>query len=268
MRLEVEERQRGRSNKQTSLDVESARPGSEKKLTASNDTRLPDAVPIHGQGDVAKAVEDADEREPDLERVDVVLAQVGRTLQEADDEVVRERQQPGGPDGVVRADVGDDGELGRYPHVGREEAAEKRRERPAEEPVPDRVEEELVAAVRVLLPSGELVVDGQRHALLEAFAGVGAEPDAVPDALQAQGHVKVLRHVRLRPELLVAVLVRVDDLLQCGPAKYGVVADEGDDVPVGAGVLDRAVDQVREETTGLLSLLRVRSRQGAADRPT
>ena len=51
----------------------------------------------------------------------------------------------------------------------------------------------------------------------------------------------------LGPEFLVAILVKVADLLDGGPAEDSVVTDEGRDVTVADGVLDGRVDEVGEE---------------------
>lgn len=53
----------------------------------------------------------------------------------------------------------DNGHLGGEADVGEEELAEQRGEGAPVEPLADRVEEQLVAAVDVLLPARELVVE-------------------------------------------------------------------------------------------------------------
>ena len=98
------------------------------------------------------------------------------------------------------------------------------------------MEEQFVAAVGVLLPSRKLVIHGQGHALFEAFASPRRETDDVPIALQTKRHVKVFRHVALRPKLVIAVLILVRNLLNGRPAKNGVVADKGSNIAVGDGV--------------------------------
>lgn len=206
---------------------------------------LADTVAHDGERDVTKTVEHDDDGEPDLPGVDVVLVQVA--VEPAHEEVVDRSEDPGRADGVVRPDVRDDRDLGGEADVGEQEAAEQGGEGPLPEPHADRVEEQLVAAVSVFLPSRELVVHGQRHALLEAVAGPGREPDDVPVALQAQRHVEILGDVGFGPELLVAVFVFVGDLLDRAPAEDGVVADEGGHVAVGDRVADGRVDEVREE---------------------
>ena len=196
---------------------------------------------------VADSREDDDDGEEDLERVDVIVVQ--EAVEPADSEVVEQRQDPGRADGVVSTDVSHDGEFRRQRHAGPDEVAEELGERPAHEPVADRVEEQLVAAVGVFLPPGQFVVHGQRDAFLEAVAGVGGEADDVAVALQPQSHVEVLGHRFLGPVFLRvgAVGRRVGDVLHRGPAEDGVVADEGGDVAVGDGEGDGGVDEVGEE---------------------
>ena len=82
-----------------------------------------DTVAHRGEGDVAEAVEDDDDGEPDFPAVDVVLVEVA--VEEADGEVVGDRQDPGGADGVVGADVGYDGDFGGEADVREEELAEE-----------------------------------------------------------------------------------------------------------------------------------------------
>ena len=93
-------------------------------------------------------------------------------LQAADD-VVDDGEGEADRDGVVGADIGDDGEFGGDLDVGTEEGAEKRCQGTAHWPVDQRVEDQLVAAVCVFLPACQLVVDGQRDAFFELFSVVG-----------------------------------------------------------------------------------------------
>ena len=212
---------------------------------------LADAVAEDGEGEVAEGGEDEDEGEVDLEGVEVVVVQ--EAVEPADGEVVDDGEDPGAGDGVVGADVGHDGDLAGQRHAREHEVLEQRRQRALEHPVLERVEDELRAAVRVLLPARQLVVHGQRHALLEALARVAREAADVARRLQPQRHVEVLGHSLLGPVLLVAVvLARVPDLLHRAPAQDGVVPDEGRHVAVGHGVPDGRVDEVREEGDTLL----------------
>ena len=118
--------------------------------------RFASAVAQERERDVAQAVEHEHDAEPHAPAVDVVLVQ--EPVEPADGEVVGERHEPRRADGVVRPDVAQHGDLGGEADVGGEEAAEEGREWSAADPVAHRVEEQLVAAVRVLLPAGELVV--------------------------------------------------------------------------------------------------------------
>jgi len=54
-----------------------------------------------------------------------------------------------------------------------------------------RVENHLADAVGVFLPAGNLVVDCEGHALLEAVAVVGRDADDAALDLEAQGNVEV-----------------------------------------------------------------------------
>lgn len=55
-----------------------------------------------------------------------------------------------------------------------------------------------------------------------------------------------------RPKLLVAVVVRVRNLLDGGPPKHSVMSDEWSHVAVGHRILDGGVDQVGEEGDAVL----------------
>jgi hypothetical protein len=109
------------------------------------------------------------------------------------------------------------------------------------------VEQQLITSISVLLPARKLVVDCKRDTFLEAVAGPGSKADDVAIDLETQGHVEIFGNVRFRPELLVAIFVKVGDLLNGGPAEDGVVADKGGDVAVGDGIGDGGVDEVGEE---------------------
>jgi hypothetical protein len=109
------------------------------------------------------------------------------------------------------------------------------------------VEQQLVAAVSILFPARELVVDGQTDTLLEAVARVRGVAKRVAGHLQAQRHVKVLGHVRLGPVLLVAVFVGEGGrVLERFPAEDGVVPDKGAGVARGHGEGDARVDEAGE----------------------
>lgn len=103
------------------------------------------------------AVENKHEHNPDVPRTDVVLVDV--PLEPTNDQVVGSRQQPSGSNGIVCANVCDNVDLGARSHVTTNEFAEERGERASNEPESNGVEDQLVAAVSVLLPTRKLVVD-------------------------------------------------------------------------------------------------------------
>lgn len=57
------------------------------------------------------------------------------------------------------------------------------------------MEQQLVAAVGVLLPARQLVVDGEGNAFFEAFAGPGGEADDVAVCLQSCRHVSQVMRI-------------------------------------------------------------------------
>lgn len=125
---------------------------------------------------------------------------------------------------------------------------------PSPEPGVQGIEKQLVASVSVLLPASQFIVDGQGHALLETFASPGGKSDDVPVRLEFERHFEIFRDVVLGPELLVAVLVEVTDLLDSCPAEDGVVANERSHVAVADGVFDSCVDEIGEERLSVVSL--------------
>jgi hypothetical protein len=137
-------------------------------------------------------------------------------------------------------------------NVGLEEIAEDLlAERAPDWPVADRVEEQLRATVRVLLPAVDLVLSRERNALLELVVGVGRPADGIASVQNPNRAVKVLRHVAcgtktgqlgkrrdranrrsvrtFGPDLLATVRLLGSDLLQSAPADEGIVTDEGGD---------------------------------------
>jgi len=75
------------------------------------------------------------------------------------------------------------------------------------EPVFERPEDEFGAAVGVLLPPGELVVDGEGDAFFEEFAvgrGEAGEADEVAFVLEAEGHVEVFGDGGFGPVVLLS----------------------------------------------------------------
>jgi hypothetical protein len=71
------------------------------------------------------------------------------------------------------------------------------------------VKKELVAAIRVFLPTSQFVVDSKRDALLEAITSPCGESDDVAVYLEAERHVEILGNVGFGPKFLVAVFVEV-----------------------------------------------------------
>lgn len=122
--------------------------------------------------------------EVDPEAVGVVVVEVA--VEPADEEVIEYGEDPGRTNGVVCADVRQDGDLGHEGHLGRDEAAEQRSERPAGDPVPKRLKYELRAAICILLPPGKLVVHGQRDAFLKSTVVDGGKSQVISLGLKPQ----------------------------------------------------------------------------------
>ena len=92
-----------------------------------------------------------------------------------------------------------------------------------------------IRTIGVLLPSVKLIVDGQRHTLLESTVGVGRPADDVASQLKTKRHVEIFGHIRLRPDLLLAIRwVSKGRILECLPPEERVVADERCNLAVGA----------------------------------
>lgn len=103
------------------------------------------------------AVENKHEDNPDVPRADVVLVDV--PFEPTNDAVIGSRQQPSCTNGIVCTDVCNDVDLGAESHVAPNEFAEEWGEWSSNEPESDRMEDQLVAAVGVLLPTRKLVID-------------------------------------------------------------------------------------------------------------
>ena len=101
-------------------------------------------------------------------------------------------------------------------------------------PVFDRVEQQLTAPIRVLLPSVDLIVRREGDALLESALGIASPADGVSAKHEPQGHIEVLRDVGLGPDLLYPVFVHEGGVLDGSPSEEGVVPDEGCDFTVCA----------------------------------
>lgn len=76
-----------------------------------------------------------------------------------DDDVVRKSHDPGGTNGVISPNVGNDIDFRGNGHVGAEEFAPEGGKWTTHGPKSDGVEDEFVAAVRIFLPTCEFVVN-------------------------------------------------------------------------------------------------------------
>ena len=103
------------------------------------------------------AIEDDHKHDPDVPRADVVLVDVA--LEPADNTVIGSRQYPSGADGVICTDVRNYIDLGTECHVAANEFAEKGCEWATDEPESNRVEDQLIAAVGIFLPTRKLIID-------------------------------------------------------------------------------------------------------------
>lgn len=128
---------------------------------------LADSVSHDCKSNVSETVEDDNDGEPNLPRIDVVFVQV--TVVPSDSEVVGSRHDPCCTDSVVGTNVGNDGDFGGESDVGEQESAEKRGEGTLVNPFANWVEEKFVATVGVFLPSCKFIVDRKRHTFLESF---------------------------------------------------------------------------------------------------
>lgn len=134
---------------------------------------LSESMPQHSVGERREDVEDDSHADEDLPGRDVEL--IDLVHEPTEDKVVGECKRDGGGDGVVCADICDDGDLAGDFDVATQEPAEQRRYGSAPPPVLERVEHELVTAIRVLLPSGEFVVDCEGDTFFEAAVMISRE---------------------------------------------------------------------------------------------
>ena len=116
------------------------------------------------------------------------------------------------------------------------------------------MKQQFIATVGVFLPSCKFIVDGKGYTFLEAFTSPSSETDNVAIALQTERHVEIFRDVRLGPELFVAILVHIRDLLNSRPTENSVMTDEWSDIAVRDSVLDGRVDQVGKESDTVLKI--------------
>jgi hypothetical protein len=178
-----------------------------KKLTGSKERLLVQTVPQDSERNVTKAGEDDDHGDENSKRVEIIL--VVQAVKIAGQEVVEEGDDPRRSDGIVSAYVTADGDLLGEGDAGAQEFPEEWRYRASSEPVPQRVEHQLIATVGILLPARQFVVYCQRHTFLEPIARVRGKAADVTGTLESKRHVEVLRDVRFGPEFLVTVLVMV-----------------------------------------------------------
>jgi hypothetical protein len=105
------------------------------------------AVSDHGERRIAGNSEDEDDGDVDLKAVDVIV--VERTVEEANEEVVEDCEEPGRPDGVVGTNVGHNRDLGGKRNVGEDKGKEEAGEGALPDPVAQGIEDELVATVSI-----------------------------------------------------------------------------------------------------------------------
>lgn len=86
----------------------------------------------------------------------------------ANHDIISKGERHSRGDGVVCEDVPQDSHLRGDFDVGAEEAQEEAGEGTAAWPTDQRIEDELVTAVGVFLPAGELVIDGKGDTFFEA----------------------------------------------------------------------------------------------------
>lgn len=148
---------------------------------------------------------------------------------------------------IVREHVSQNRHLARSLDITPQQLPEQGRERALVGPLVQRMKQQLVAPIGILLPSRELVKHRQGDTLFESIVAVivARKTNNKPGDLEAQRLVEVLRDVRVGPEFRVAFLGERDGLDGL-PAQEGVVPDEAGEVAAADGVLDGVVDEVRE----------------------
>ena len=172
---------------------------------------LASTVAEESEGDVTKSVEHNNQRQEDFPGGEVARCEV--VAEPSDEEVVEHREHQSRAKSEVRAHVGENRQLRGQHDVGAEESVEERSERALVDPAVQRVEDHLADTVSVLLPAGNLVVDGQRDTLLKALAVVRSNTNDVALHLESQGDIEILRHVVLRPVASVSLILDNTDIL-------------------------------------------------------
>jgi hypothetical protein len=105
-----------------------------KRLLVYDGRFFDDAIPDYGERNASGDGEDENNGDVHFEAVNVVV--IEPAVEEADEEVVEDGEEPGGADGVVGANVGHDGYLGGERHVGHDEGEEETCEGAFEDPIP------------------------------------------------------------------------------------------------------------------------------------
>jgi hypothetical protein len=104
-------------------------------------------VSDHGEAGVTSNSENEDDGDIDLEAVDVIV--VERAIEEANEEIVENREEPGRSEGVIGTDIGHDSELRRKRNIGEDEGKKEAGEGALPDPLAQRIKDELVATVSV-----------------------------------------------------------------------------------------------------------------------
>ena len=224
----------------------------QRKLTSIAKGPLADTIAHDGQGDVAQTIKDDDDGEPDFPRIDVILVEVA--IEPANRKVVGGRHDPRSADSVVGTDIGNNGNLRREADIREQKLPKEFRERTPIGPLTKGMEKKFVAAIGVFLPSSKLVINRKRDTFLETLASPSRETDDIAIALETERHIEILRDVGFGPELVVAVLILIGDLLDSSPAKDSVMADEGRDIAVGDGIANGSINKVGEESDAVLEI--------------
>lgn len=109
------------------------------------------------------------------------------------------------------------------------------------------MEQQLVATIGTFLPASKLIVDCKANSFLEAFSCPCGEPDDIAVTLETKRNVEIFRHLGFGLELLIAVFVRVTDLLDSTPSEDSIVTNEWSYVSIGNCVFDSRVNHIRKE---------------------
>lgn len=109
------------------------------------------------------------------------------------------------------------------------------------------MEHKFIASVRVLLPSRQLIVECQRHALFELAVVIGRKTDCHTRHLKTQTDIEVLRDVSIGPPFCLSVRgIDKCNTLDGFPAKDCIVANKGGNVTAANTVPDSSIDDIGE----------------------